>query len=182
MTNAVKKYGWENIRHDILADNLTADQAADMEIRLIADLQLLDPDKGYNLATGGVHPNHTPETRKKIGEKSKGRKHSSSFCEWISERNAGENNFMYGKKHSEETKQKISEAKKGCTSPNKGKFGSEHPSSKSVAALDPETMEPIAAFGSIKEAAAFIHRCPSGIQAVLHGKQFVCGGFAWEYV
>lgn len=181
MTNAIKKYGWDNIQHDVLAENLTEEQAAEIEIFLIKELDLLNPKKGYNLAEGGSHPNHTDETKRKIGEKNKGRKHTEQFRQWISEKNSGSNNFMYGKHHSEETKRKISEAKKGTASPNKGKFGSDHPCSRSVVAREPDTGKEIV-FGSIIDAATFINRCPSGIQAVLHGKQKVCGGYMWQYV
>lgn len=181
MANAINKYGWDNVQHDILADGLTADEAAALEIRLIKELDLLNPDKGYNNAPGGDHPQHTTATRKKIGEKSKGRTHSDEFKAWISEKNRGQNNFMYGKHHTEETKRKISEAKKGSPSPNKGKYGGANPSAKSVVAIDPVTGKQIYTFSSIREAAAFIGRCPSGISGVLAGKQNVSGGYGWRY-
>lgn len=181
MTNAIKKYGWENIKHEIVATGLTADEAAELEIKLISEMDLLNPDKGYNNAPGGDHPQHTEATRKKIGAKSKGRTHSEEFKAWISQKNKGENNFMYGKHHTEETKRKISEAKKGhSTPPNKGKFGSDNPGAKKVAAFDLVTGEQVAVFGSIVEAAAFAHRYPSGIQSVLSGKQKQSGGYAWK--
>ena len=181
MANAIKKYGWDNIQHNILADGLTADEAAAMEIRLINELDLLNPDKGYNNAPGGDHPQHTMATRKRIGEKSKGRTHSDEFKAWISEKNRGKNNFMYGKHHTEETKKKISEARKGSPSPNKGKYGGANPSAKSVVAIDPVTGEQVCSFSSIREAAAFIGRCPTGISSVLAGKQNVSGGYGWRY-
>lgn len=181
MWNAIKKYGWQNIKHEVIADGLSADEAASIEIQLISDLSLLDISKGYNNAPGGTHPQHTEKTREKIGKASKGRLHSEEFKLWISERNSGKNNFMFGKHHTEETKRKISQAKKGhCVSPNKGKFGSQNPTARCVISIDPTSGEE-KRFGSIKEAADTIKRRPSGIQAVLHGEQRVCGGYMWRY-
>ena len=87
---------------------------------------------------------------------------------------------MYGKHHTAETKRKISKSKKAQVSPNKGKFGSDHPCSKGVIAIDAITGEEVAKFGSIIEAAAFIGKYPSRIQAVLHGKQKTSGGYFWR--
>jgi group I intron endonuclease len=180
MTNAIKKYGWDNIKHVILCKGLSIEAAETVEKQLIARYQLQDARYGYNYAEGGTHPRHTAATKKRIGEKSKGRHHSEDFKRWISEHNSGANNYMYGKHHTEETKQKISASKTGGTSVNKGKFGSAHPCAKGVIAIDPETGKEVARFGSIKEAAAFIGRYPSGIQAVLHGAQNVSGGYSWR--
>ena len=69
---AILKYGWENIRHEIVANGFTKQQACDLEIELIAKYDATNPEHGYNNSTGGecgsagVHPN--AETRKKIGE------------------------------------------------------------------------------------------------------------------
>ena len=180
MTNAIKKYGWENIEHKILYSGLSLDDAEKKERALIADLDLLNEDKGYNYAEGGIHPRHSEKTKEKIGAKSKGRRHSEEFKRWISNKNSGKGNFMYGKHHTEETKRKISASKKGGPSPNKGKFGSNNPCAKGVIAIDPQTNEEVARFGSIVEAAAFIGRYPSGIQAVLKGLQPTSGGYYWR--
>ena len=157
MSNAIAKYGWGNIEHTVLYEGLTQEAAEKIEIQLIADWDLTNPNNGYNYAIGGTHPRHTEITKKKIGAKSLGRKHSDEFKEWISEHNRGANNYMYGKHHSEETKRKISEAKKGTVSNNKGKFG------------------------SIVEASAEMGICKSCLQAALHKKQKMAGGYAWRY-
>jgi group I intron endonuclease len=159
LTNAIKKHGWENIQHVILADGLTAEEAEKMERRLIKEWDLLNPDKGYNNAPGGSHPEHTPETRKKIGQKSIGRHHSEEFKRWISEKNSGSGNYMYGKHHSEETKRKISEAKKGTPGVNKGKYGSKNPRARAVFAIDPKTGEIVARYGAISDAAELTNGC-----------------------
>ena len=183
LTNAINKYGWNNIEHIILAEDLTEEDACIMEVKLIDEMNLTNPECGYNYAIGGIHPPHSDETKRKIGEKSKGRKHTEEFKQWISNKNSGEKNFMYGKHHSDETKQKISNAKKGkAISPNKGKFRKDHPSSKSVAGLNPVTDEVVVIYPSIIDASEGIGRSKSCIQAALHGKQKTCADLKWVYL
>lgn len=50
--NAIKKYGWHNVEHRILYEGLTKNQAEQMEIKLIKELNTLSPN-GYNLCKGG---------------------------------------------------------------------------------------------------------------------------------
>ncbi|MBP5326598.1 MAG: hypothetical protein J6Y98_01630 [Bacteroidales bacterium] len=51
--HAIKKYGWENFKHEVLYKNLSADEAAKKEIALIAKYNSDDPSKGYNMTKGG---------------------------------------------------------------------------------------------------------------------------------
>jgi len=53
---AIKKYGWNNIKHEILFENLTQDEADQMEIALISQYKATDRSNGYNRHLGGqVH-------------------------------------------------------------------------------------------------------------------------------
>lgn len=51
--SAIKKYGWSNFKHEILFENLTKQEAKDKEIELITLYDSTNPDKGYNLSSGG---------------------------------------------------------------------------------------------------------------------------------
>lgn len=52
--NSIKKHGWENgFEHIILADNLSAEEAAQMEKELIALYETNNPEYGYNHTGGG---------------------------------------------------------------------------------------------------------------------------------
>ena len=51
--NAIKKYGWENISHEIIASNLTEEEACNFEKLLIKKLKSNIRNFGYNLTTGG---------------------------------------------------------------------------------------------------------------------------------
>lgn len=51
--NAIRKYGWENIQHEILYDGLSRECACDIEKTLIAQYKSIDPKHGYNNTSGG---------------------------------------------------------------------------------------------------------------------------------
>ena len=53
--NAIQTYGWDGLLHEIIASNLTQDEAWDMETELIDSYNATDPDHGYNLTFGGQH-------------------------------------------------------------------------------------------------------------------------------
>lgn len=61
--NAIKKYGWENFTSEILADNLTREQANELEIEYIEKFNSQNPEIGYNISDGG---NTNSVLRKKI--------------------------------------------------------------------------------------------------------------------
>lgn len=116
--NAIDKYGWDNILHEILYTDLTKEEAEQKEIELIAKYQSNNREFGYNIANGGsTIGKHSTETRKKISEKAKGRIPSEETRKKISEANKGklakDKNPMYGKTHTAETRKKLSESHKG---------------------------------------------------------------------
>lgn len=89
---AIQKYGWNNIKHEIIANNLTHDEACAFEKRLINKLQSNNLKYGYNLTSGG-----------------------EGTC-GIS--NYKDKNPFYGKKHSQETKIKMSKHHYDCSGCN----------------------------------------------------------------
>lgn len=108
---AIEKYGWDGFEHEIVASNLTKEEADQLERDLIKSFNTQSPDSGYNLTGGGDGMfGWTPSD------------------EWIKkqrELNTGERNPFFGKRHSEETKKKISEANSGHIPANKGKAHTE---------------------------------------------------------
>jgi len=72
--NAIQKYGWENFEHEILETNLSLEDANVREAYYISLYGLTDPQKGYNIYTGGKNFKHiiTEETKRKISETKKG--------------------------------------------------------------------------------------------------------------
>lgn len=115
MNNAILKYGWNNIEHEILYSGLSKEEAEAKEIETIAFCNSVT--NGYNTDHGGNAPGtHSIETRLKISEGNRGKakppwteecklRHSQKF--------SGANNPYYGKHHTQETKDRQSEFMRG---------------------------------------------------------------------
>lgn len=99
---AIKKYGWENINHEILFENLSLQSANEKEIELIIRYNTNNPAYGYNVTSVG------DGVAGLSGEKSPtyGRKLSDEQKQVLRDAHIG-------KKASEETKHKMSEYHKG---------------------------------------------------------------------
>jgi group I intron endonuclease len=69
---AIKKYGKENFKIEILCECSTLEELSQSECDYIKRLNTLAPN-GYNLTEGGERPNFTPEVRAKISAAHKGR-------------------------------------------------------------------------------------------------------------
>lgn len=109
--NAILKYGWVNIAHNIIASGLSEEEACKMERVLVALYNTCNREFGYNKSTGGeapgtgVHKTLSEDARRKISEKQKGRKiDPESIRKRVEARK--------GYRHSKATKEKMSEAAK----------------------------------------------------------------------
>ena len=106
---AIQKYGWENIEHIIVEQNLSKNDAAELEIKLIKEYKSNDYKFGYNMSSGGEFGGSgvivSQETRAKLSQKRKGRKLPEYVKNKISE-------SLKGHYISEETKKKISQSLK----------------------------------------------------------------------
>lgn len=110
---AIQKYGWENIQHEIIAENLSKEDACQLEIDLIAKYKSNNPDYGYNISFGGdivqSGLTRTEEQRKNISDGHKGLTLTESQIDnlnMIHEK-------LRGVPRSDEVKAKISSANKG---------------------------------------------------------------------
>jgi hypothetical protein len=89
---AIQKYGWDNFEHEIIASNLTREEARNFEKLLIKTLKVYDPAIGYNLTDGGESPSRMPrkglkrteEQRARISDGHKGIKLSEQAKQKIS--------------------------------------------------------------------------------------------------
>ena len=165
--NAIKKYGWENFEHEVLFDNLSEQDAKQLEIDLISKYKSNNRDFGYNITSGGdgaLGRKMSEESKDKIRKANSG-KHPNE------ETRAKMSKSQKGRKHSEETRKKISEKHKGM-SYNK----------KQIYQIDTNTNKIIKTWDSIKEASEFLGISKSNIQSVCYGKTKTAGGFTWQFV
>lgn len=51
--NAIKKYGWDGFDHIVVKNNLSQQEAKDLEIKLIAEVHDINPKLLYNVSPGG---------------------------------------------------------------------------------------------------------------------------------
>lgn len=179
--NAIKKYGWENIKHEILAENLTKEEACRLEKFYIELYKSADQTKGYNLTTGGeTGAVHTVESRRKLSESKKGKRYNIGvpFTEerkqHMRENHAdmrGEKNPNFGKKW---TPEQIAIRQSHRTY----KYGSENPCARPILQLDMEG-NLVKRWGSIIEASKEF--CRTSIKDCLKGKYKQHRGYQWRY-
>ena len=190
--NAICKYGWENIKHEILYTNLTESEANAIERQLIAEYDSTNRLKGYNRALGGnTAPLHSEDTKLKIGLSSLGRTPWNKGL-------TGELSHSYGRTLSEETKLKIGETSKGRThglesrEKNRQKHlgrhyrtdeGKKRQSQRQSKPVSQYTMdgEYIATYSSARKAYESTGIFETHICSCRSGKRKSAGGFIWRY-
>lgn len=186
---AIQKYGWDNIKHEILFSGIDKDNACRLEQELIAKHKSNNPLFGYNLTSGGEHyePNKEwrerlsvsnkkyyrdhPEARERISTSQIGRKNSKAsnkkrseamkkyFSEHPEQREQRGRSFR-GKKRSAEFSKALGERK-----------------SKSVICLETGVV-----YKSIKEAGEKTGTCRTAITNMLHGRAKKCNGLTFAYI
>jgi hypothetical protein len=191
---AIKKYGWDNFEKDYYEcpdEDLNFD-----EDLLVREMKTLSPN-GYNLREGGGNHgkpseeskqknreshlgenNHnfgktrSKETKQKIGDGNRGKKHSDETKKKQREAKLGENNHNFGKPRSKETRQKQSESQ----------LGANNYKSKRVYQYDLDGTF-IDSFGSCGEADRHVKGDGTSISACARGarKSKTVYGFQWSY-
>lgn len=139
---AICKYGWNGFDHEIVASNLTEEEAKNFEILLIEKLDSIK--NGYNVSRGGDTGNgvaYTEEMKKAMSDRFK-----------------GENNPRYGVKLDQETKDKISKTLTGRKYPDR--IGGNNPMARKIVVGDK-------IFGSIEECATYLNYSPDTLQSWL---------------
>lgn len=171
--NAIQKYGWENIKHEILFTNLTKEEAEEKEIQLISYYKSNQQEYGYNIANGG---NCTGTLSKKTKEKIS--KNNSRF--WLDKKLSDETRKKLSVSHkglklSQETKQKLSKIHKGKQTWNKNKKG--------YCGIKIKCIETDIIYNSIGEAAYLTKINKSHICACCKNKygRKTAGGYHWQY-
>jgi hypothetical protein len=176
--NIVKKYGYTI---EILAENISIEDAQDLEKLLIQEYGRLDLGTGTlcNLTDGGEGTcNVTPEVRKKMSERRKGvsvfqvgYKMSKDHCLSISLAKKGKPSTFKGKKHTEEAKAIIKEKRakqifsnETLLKKSESMKGEKNPASKKI--LDTQTNT---IYNTMKDAAKSVGISYTTLSAMLNG-------------
>ena len=153
--NAIVKYGWDNIRHEILFDGLPKEEACQKEIELISEYRSNDRRYGYNNSFGGEHGRHSEQSRQKIKE------HHADI--------SGQKNFWYGKSFSDEHRERLRKAHIGNTS-----------RARTVLRFDKD-WNYIDSFNGSVQAGRAVGAAPANIRKVCDGQRKFAGGFRWKW-
>lgn len=198
---AILRYGWDNIKHEILFDNLSRHDACKIEISLIEKHRSNNPQYGYNLSSGGecsgsgVHRPRSEVAKLKQSFAMTGRKATEETKEKMRLARIGKSHphgstkGHYQPPHSEEWKKEMSARFKGENNPNYGKEMSEEQkrkiseNTKSKKAVIGISMASgaIKEFQSAKQAERETGAFNSNIIACCKGKQKSAGGYTWKY-
>jgi group I intron endonuclease len=122
LENAIKKYGKENFKYEILCLCSDQDTANYLEKYYIEELDSRNHSIGYNIREGGSNSKISEETKKKMSVSAKGRKLSDEHKNKIAKTRTGQKHTdrtkrdisksLVGISRSEETRQKMSASKK----------------------------------------------------------------------
>lgn len=203
MANAINKYGWDKVRHEVLAENLSKLEAEQKEIELISQYRANDRKYGYNILDGGNVSNGVNDaTRKKMSNNTKElwknieyrqhmvKIHTGKTAKPETKEKQRKNNkkFWLGKHLTEEMKEKISKNKKGSIPWNKGtkgimkanktsfKKGELSLNSKKVICLETNIV-----YESIEDARIKTKTNRTSLSNVCNGKQNTAGGLHWKF-
>ena len=152
---AIKKYGFENFKCEILKNNLSLDEANYWEIYYINKYKSYNRNFGYNISLGGNNRQRSIEEREKI----------SIFMK--------NNNPMKNPIIAQKVSQKIKGiklSKERCKHISNGH-------KKQVQCIETGKI-----FNSRNEAAKFIGVAASGIGRAINGEQETSAGYHWRYI
>lgn len=192
---AIKKYGWDSIKHEILFDGLTLEEAKTIEANLISDWRLTDRQFGYNLSSkkdGLCEESRKLMSLSRLGNNyCVGRVLSEETREKISESlkqyySVPENRERLHRPHTEGTKEKLrnrifsEETRKKMRANHYDCSGAKNPSAKAIRQLS-MSGELIKEYEYAKLAASEYGLDLSLIIRCCRGKAKSCGGYRWEY-
>lgn len=185
---AIKKYGWENIKHRIIAEGVSKEYACQKECELIWEYKR--KNMSYNCSDGGELTAkgcvRTDEFKQKISLFNKGKKLSEETKRKLSESHKGKiptvtqaviegrkktREKLQGRTFTAEHRKKISEAKKGK------RTGEESPYNKKILCITNNKT-----YYAVKEAARELKLDASSICKVCKGKLKHYKGYVFEYV
>lgn len=182
----IQLYGWDRFRKDVLARSMSAEDAFELEKKLIEQYDSTSPERGYNRSTGGPFGRSgcpaSEEAKAKISKaltgKRKGMPHTESHRKRISE-------ALMGHPTSAEVRQKLrdalgdrmrapeAKAKQKVNTPR----GAAHHNARGVVCVETGVE-----YETITKAAAQTTTSRNGIARCCTGLQETAGGYKWRYL
>lgn len=183
--NAIKKYGWRNIKHEILFKDLPKEEAEKIERGLIKVLKSNQREYGYNICQGGdvgrLGVKHSKEAKERISRAGIGRKKTEEQRKRQSERQKGKAPvWCLPYTHSEEAERKRRETIRRTGVLVGRHKGSKSPKAKRIRMLDLDGNY-IRSFGAFTEAQEEMKIAYSSIVKVCRGQRKSAGGYKWQY-
>lgn len=197
---AIKKYGWDNFQHIIVAKGLDEETAKWLEVELIREFDTTNQDNGYNISLGGNtgnglrgedHPNYNRPMLQEQKDKISKTRIENGVAK-------GENNPNYGKHLSEESIKKMKDTKNNKPTEEKNEInkkiskariekgvakGKNNPSAKTIICLTTKEI-----FYTMKDASEKYNCCDTGISMCCKGKRNYNGKLSdgtplvWKYI
>lgn len=178
MQEAIKEFGWENVEHIILFENLERKEAESKEVEMILKYRSCEREHGYNSIPKSNTPVHSDKTRLKMSMTRKGRKPSEEHRKALSR-------AATGRKISAEAIQKIRESHLGShlSEEHKSKISKscKGKGAKAVVMISFEGKK-IREFKSASEALLEVNgKSCSNISSCCLGKKRSAYGYYWQY-
>ena len=178
--NAIQEYGWDNFDHIILYEGLTESEACKMEQKMISKFDSMNPEFGYNQASGGNNNfKMAKEAREKLSKSKIGNKNGEGHpCSEEKKRKISE--VQKGKKFTQEHREKLSIAAQNRHVPcseEKGKtLSNSYPNKKQIYCVELDTV-----YESTQECGRQLEMSASNIVAVCRGRHKSYKGLHFEY-
>ena len=188
---AIMKYGWENIQHEIIASEISKNEACEMEIKLIAEYNSQNSQYGYNVLNGGDIPleNCPDEVREHM--------RNSSYAKWQKESyiksHTGDEHWTHKKGYSRKSVEAMRKSNLGRkrtpeqieflrkkAKEQKRKYGKDNKKSIPILCFSKD-WEYLAKYYGFMEAGRQTGISFQNIALVCKGKRKTAGGYVWKY-
>lgn len=173
--NAIRKYGWDNFKHEIIRSGLTEEEAKIAERKLIKRYDSRNREFGYNATPGGdISPMKSMQARAKSSASHKGKA-------MLPQTRAALLNSRLGISLSEDHKSKISSSISELW--KDPEYRKRNVSKHLVRSVEQYSMDGsfVARYISLKEADLSTGVDYRNIQACCKGRKKSAGGFVWKY-
>ena len=166
---AIRKYGFENFKYEVLHKNLTSKS----EMNILEEMEILNRNtlapNGYNLNSGGLSHIPTKEVCKKMYKNRIGIRPNEEKRKKMSD-------WKIGRNRTDDYRKKLSEAKKGKKHTEQSKINMGRSHFKKVICIETGII-----YDSIKEAGELTSASKQSISCACRCVYETAGGYHWEY-